>query len=419
MFSKKGFLKEYILRVFNKLKTGLKDNGLSKRMLILNYAAPAVMVAVLVFTVAYWSNVNVGITVKYDGETMAKIENEKVLERANEILNSQRAVPDEDTTVPLSYEIDIMSPSENGSAFSVYSKLVGMNGKLAGDAVGLYIDGSFVGAAENAAEIKALLDGNIENIKLENKDAESAQYVNEIRYATGVYPTDSVYSSEELVQKAEKLLSVSVNKLERETQAIKFAVVYEEDPSHYEGYKAVKTNGSDGVKTLTYDCSYVDGKLTDKELVSEAVTTAATNEIIVVGTMELPYKGVGSGTFMWPVPYTTNVTSEYGRRWGKLHKGIDISAGGCYGQTIVAADGGVVTWAGYDDSGYGYHVIIDHGNGMSTLYAHCSELYVSSGEEVGKGQSIGAIGCSGNVTGEHLHFEIYVGDSPVDPRNYL
>ena len=339
MFSKKGFLKEYILRIFNKLKTGLKDNGLSKRMLILNYAAPAVMVAVLVFTVAYWSNVNVGITVKYDGETMAKIENEKVVERANEILNSQRAVPDEDTTVPLSYEIDIMSPSENGSAFSVYSKLVGMNGKLAGDAVGLYIDGSFVGAAENAAEIKALLDGNIENIKLENKDAESAQYVNEIRYATGVYPTDSVYSSEELVQKAEKLLSVSVNKLERETQAIKFAVVYEEDPSHYEGYKAVKTNGSDGVKTLTYDCSYVDGKLTDKELVSEAVTTAATNEIIVVGTMELPYKGVGSGTFMWPVPYTTNVTSEYGRRWGKLHKGIDISAGGCYGLTIVAADG--------------------------------------------------------------------------------
>ena len=128
----------------------------------------------------------------------------------------------------------------------------------------------------------------------------------------------------------------------------------------------------------------------------------------------------------WPVPTVRAMSSGYGYRWGKLHKGIDIANGPIpvYGENIVAADDGVVIYANASNwwgGGYGYHVIIDHGldangNRISTLYAHCSYVGVSVGQTVTKGQTvIGRAGDSGNVTGPHLHFEVRVNGVAVDP----
>ncbi len=132
------------------------------------------------------------------------------------------------------------------------------------------------------------------------------------------------------------------------------------------------------------------------------------------------------GTMAWPVPAVRNISSGYGIRWGKLHKGIDISNGSVpvYGQNIVAADDGVVIYANATNwwgGGYGYHVIVDHGadangNRISTLYAHCSYVGVSVGQQVKRGETvIGRAGESGNVTGPHLHFEVRVNGIAVDP----
>ncbi|HIW73880.1 MAG TPA: peptidoglycan DD-metalloendopeptidase family protein [Firmicutes bacterium] len=134
----------------------------------------------------------------------------------------------------------------------------------------------------------------------------------------------------------------------------------------------------------------------------------------------------GGGTMAWPVPTVRAMSSGYGYRWGKLHKGIDIANGPIpvYGENIVAADDGVVIYANASNwwgGGYGYHVIIDHGldangNRISTLYAHCSYVGVSVGQTVTKGQTvIGRAGDSGNVTGPHLHFEVRVNGVAVDP----
>ena len=82
------------------------------------------------------------------------------------------------------------------------------------------------------------------------------------------------------------------------------------------------------------------------------------------------------------------------------------------------ADGGTVVWSGWM-GGYGYAVVIDHGNGMSTLYAHNSELAVSEGQDVGKGQVVAYAGSTGNSTGPHVHFEVRISGDPVDPMGYL
>jgi murein DD-endopeptidase MepM/ murein hydrolase activator NlpD len=120
-----------------------------------------------------------------------------------------------------------------------------------------------------------------------------------------------------------------------------------------------------------------------------------------------------SSGLIWPV--SGPITSGFGWRWGRMHEGIDIGA--ACGTPIRAAASGTVVYAGWMD-GYGNIVLIDHGGGLATAYAHQSAIYVSGGS-VSQGQVIGAVGSTGHSTGCHLHFEVRVNGTPVDPLNYL
>ena len=132
------------------------------------------------------------------------------------------------------------------------------------------------------------------------------------------------------------------------------------------------------------------------------------------------YTGDGFG---WPCPGYYGITSGFKWRWGRQHKGIDISGGGIYGKPIVAADNGTVSVAGYNNGGYGNYVMINHGNkggtNYITVYGHMSSYAVSSGQQVKKGQVIGYVGNTGRSTGPHLHFEVRVNGTAVDPNQFF
>lgn len=131
-----------------------------------------------------------------------------------------------------------------------------------------------------------------------------------------------------------------------------------------------------------------------------------------------------SGTFTWPVPGHNHISSGYGNRWHpvsgkyKFHTGIDISGGGINGKNAVAASGGTVILAEWH-GGYGNTVIIDHGGGITTVYAHGSQILVSVGQTVDKGQAVLKIGSTGISTGPHLHFEVRKNGGHVNPMPYL
>ncbi len=129
----------------------------------------------------------------------------------------------------------------------------------------------------------------------------------------------------------------------------------------------------------------------------------------------------GDGQLKWPVPTRSYISSYFGWRtlYGQpnYHKGIDIP--GSAGTNIVAADAGKVLKVSKLTYGYGWHVIIDHGNGVSTLYAHCSRLDVSVGDYVEKGQVVAGIGTTGNSTGNHVHFEVRINGVQQNPLNYV
>lgn len=122
--------------------------------------------------------------------------------------------------------------------------------------------------------------------------------------------------------------------------------------------------------------------------------------------------------FIWPLPGYSTITSGYGPRWGSMHTGIDISGGGCYGAGIVAAASGTVIKAASHWS-YGNYIIVDHGGGYTTLYAHCSKLLVSVGQNVAQGQKIALVGSTGQSTGPHLHFEVRINGKTQNPRNFV
>ena len=121
-----------------------------------------------------------------------------------------------------------------------------------------------------------------------------------------------------------------------------------------------------------------------------------------------------SGGYGWPV--CARVSSEYGRRWGRMHRGIDID--GETGDAIVASKSGTVVAAGFS-GGYGRLLLIDHGDGVVTAYAHLSSFGANVGQHVDRGEYVGAVGATGNATGSHLHFEIRVNGTATNPRQFL
>lgn len=126
------------------------------------------------------------------------------------------------------------------------------------------------------------------------------------------------------------------------------------------------------------------------------------------------YEGAyGTGTFVWPTVSRTLSGYDY----SAIHPAIDI--GGATGNAIFAADSGVIVYAGWSDYGYGYLIVIDHGNGFQTAYAHLSAVAVGCGQSVFQGSYIGAMGSTGNSSGPHLHFELIYNGAKLNPLGYI
>jgi murein DD-endopeptidase MepM/ murein hydrolase activator NlpD len=141
----------------------------------------------------------------------------------------------------------------------------------------------------------------------------------------------------------------------------------------------------------------------------------AVAKILGPGACGSLYDGpVGTGAFVWPT--TSHFLSGYD--YSSVHPGIDIA--GSTGNAIFASDSGVVVYAGWNDWGYGYVVVLDHGNGWQTLYAHLSSVNMGCGQAVFQGNVIGGMGCTGNCSGTHLHYEM-MNDTfgKVNPWNFL
>lgn len=216
------------------------------------------------------------------------------------------------------------------------------------------------------------------------------------------------------VTNLKSLLDVVLTKETRLKEKLPYKEEIIEDKNLYKGETEIKQEGKDGQRLVTYEITEVNGEKIDSKEKEEVILQEPIPKIIIKGTKLIPSRG--DGEFSWPAQ-GGYISSEMEYRWGKYHKGIDIARPS--GKAILAADNGVVELAGYDNSGYGNKVVINHQNGYKTVYAHLDSIDVKAGETVPKGTSIGVMGSTGNSTGVHLHFEMYKNGSLVDPLEYI
>ncbi|CDQ18437.1 peptidoglycan DD-metalloendopeptidase family protein [Halobacillus karajensis] len=209
------------------------------------------------------------------------------------------------------------------------------------------------------------------------------------------------------------LLDVIVTKKERLEETIGHKVEIKKTDELYKGESKVKQSGEDGKKEFLIERMYRNGKEVKEETLEEERTKEPVKKIILKGTKQAPSKGTGN--FSWPA-VGGEITSKQGERWGRMHKGIDIS--GVSDKTIKAADNGKVVEAGFRKS-FGNKVVIDHGNGYETIYAHLSSISVKEGQTVKQGGKLGVMGSTGRSTGVHLHFEIHKDGSLKNPLSYV
>ncbi len=226
--------------------------------------------------------------------------------------------------------------------------------------------------------------------------------------------TDNIKAGMELrVEEIVPRLSVRSVQTVSLTEAVPYEIEQIKDSSLYEGRTVVSQKGKEGSAKVLARVTKVNGVEVNKDVLESETLSQPIPQIEKIGTKKRP-PTTGSGTFITPSFGT--LSSRYGRRWGRNHNGIDVA--GSYNSPIKAADGGVVTYAGWM-SGYGNYVVINHENGYQTAYGHCASLCVKVGSRVAKGDVIAKMGNTGRSTGTHLHFEVRKNGQYVDPLNYI
>lgn len=224
-----------------------------------------------------------------------------------------------------------------------------------------------------------------------------------------------IVGSKLVIEKEAPPLTMRITEKVSYEKVLEHKVEKKDSKEIYEGYTETKQEGKDGLSEVTSTITLVNGEQVDEDIIKEDVKSEPVTEVILIGIKERP-PSVGSGKYIWPFKSGYTLTSGFKWRWGRLHQGIDL--GTPSGNDVLAADGGIVTFAGYS-GGYGYLIKIDHQNGMETRYAHNSKLLVSEGDKVFQGMHIAESGNSGRSTGPHLHFEIRVNGTPKDPLGFL
>ena len=421
------------------------------------------------FTVSYWYNQNYGLILSYNGKEIAKIKNEEVCEQINTIIKDQITNNDfEEISITPEYKVvsvkdsDLVSPDEVKDIISEELK------ENMQPATGLYIDNKFVFAIKNKDFLRNVLS-ELKQKYVEDQNLCSS-FVEDVRMDSGLYSSKDIMSEDEAkemilqgkkdvisyeisesdsldlicerfkttVEKIKelnnlpdefqienlntisievftKIIHVKYSQIEQKEVEVAFESIKTEDTSKFKNYKQVIQKGVNGLDLYVDEVTYIDGEEVIRKNISHSTIKEKIDEQIVIGT-----KQIEEDTLLWPVPYTKNISSPFGYRDKEFHTGIDISSSGIAGQDILACSDGVVTYSSSDNSGYGKHIVISHKDGkISTLYAHCSNLLVTSGDKIIKGQKIAEVGSTGKSTGNHLHFEVRINGKPVNPKNYF
>lgn len=229
-----------------------------------------------------------------------------------------------------------------------------------------------------------------------------------------------------LVSQEVNFVRVKIIKIVERNESTPYETEKLESSKLFRGDTRTIRKGVKGTDKVTYLTTFIDGVQVSAEEIDRVTLVDPISEKIQVGTKSTGVGGgrydiVTKGKFVWPVSGLYTITSHYGNRRSGFHTGLDISGASASGKLVLAAESGTVELVKFSNRSYGNQVVINHGNGVKTRYAHMLDgsISVSVGQRVSRGQAIGRVGNTGNSSGAHLHFEVIVNGNTVNPINYI
>ncbi len=403
---------------------------------VFNYAFPlaVLLTALLIF---FGGNRIFAIKVMHDGETLGYVESQSIYNESKDILYDM--LSDEkgcrELLDSISFSIERVDVSSLSSPNAISEALLTCSSNSYKRACGIYIDGNFLCAIPNESDAASVFSSVLTPYEKKADSNTSVGFVEEIEYIQGYYPEDSsvIWDSAKLkdcLTKDSSPVRVKVMKTSTRTQTLKYETVKKNSSALYKGTKKTTQKGKNGTVEITELTTYIDSKKAYTGIVSEVVLKQPIDEIVLIGTKSNSSASgyTPSRSFIWPTRGAYSISSYYGYRSAYIsgwsyHGGLDIVLG--YGSSagipVVASASGTVVVANSGWRGYGHTVVIDHGNGIRTRYAHMypGSITVRVGQKVYQGQQIGRIGSTGNSTGPHLHFEVLVNGYKVNPLPYI
>ena len=416
-----------------------------------------------------------------DGEVIGYVSDEKgFIDAKNEARDMLKNAGEEDTLPSVTYSLAIVDKNRLTDSEKLCDMLLERSSAGLEKACGVFVDGSLFAVISGEEEGRSIMSSLLSEYESDEKFIVS--FAEEIEFRQGFYDDDSIISAADfrrlLVQGEKKTavykagkndtldsiaaeysmtkeelltlngitdeepvieegseikvletgttLTLKEVKAEVTAEATDFDTVELQTNALYSGTSRVLLEGKKGYDQVTRLVTYIDGERVSATETSRLTVTQPVAKRIQVGTKPLDeaYSNSMGGIFLWPIIGAYGINSDYGWRWGKLHAGIDLGMGNepgtSLGKPVIAVAQGTVLVASVHSS-YGYYVIIDHGGGLQTLYAHClaNSLMVVPGQIVAAGEPIARVGSTGYSTGPHLHFEVRVNGNRVNPRPYL
>ncbi len=403
----------------NYLKSGVK----AYRYLVgnaLRYLMPLGAAAVLVFTVHQVLSYDYSLAVEYNGQMLGFIENENVWESAENYVRERIIASDEsarDWTAEPTFSIRPIDAAARSTAFQLADDIIASASDEIQNATGVHINGELVGVATDGQAIQDVLNQALAPYQESQNENHRVEFAQDVQLVPGVYFTSSIESTDTLIDALYSnpdYLKVKTIDVVEYDEEIAYTSEEVESDEYYTGVRKVIQAGRNGSQHVVAEVTSIDGQEVSRVPLQVTVTEEMTPRIVAVGTQTPPATSItGSGVLVFPVPDYVGISTRFGQGG---HRGVDLRAP--YGAPIYACDSGTVVEAGWHYS-WGNYVKIDHGNGMATLYAHCSSLAVSAGQGVARGQVIGYVGSTGYSSGNHCHLELYIGGSLTDPMAYI
>ena len=466
--------------IFYYIKKALRRYEYTPKNIAL-WLLPLVMAFCVLISLNVLSGKTLCLEISSEGETLGFVADEGGFIEAKNSAREILLIADRNASLPpVTYSLAIKDKNSLTGADTLRDRLLEKSTGEGVSACGIFVDGRLLGAVRSEAEGRQIMEGLLEPYNKEGVFALS--FAEEIEFRQGLYGEKLIMSASELkkaleggerriavykVTDGDTLQSVALRygmteeelislnglsedspELEKDTEikvyeqdillTVKevraevfaeetdFEVIEIKTNAHYSGTERVLSEGKKGRDQVTSLVTTQGGKKVSSKEVSRLNVTKPVPQRVQIGTKPLDeaYSNSMGGIFLWPIIGAYGINSDYGYRWGKLHAGLDLGMGNApgtsLGKSIIAVAQGTVIVAGTHSS-YGYYVIIDHGGGLQTLYAHClaNSLMVVPGQIVAAGEPIARVGSTGYSTGPHLHFEVRVNGNRVNPRPYL